>query len=167
MRTKLSMIKSAMKAPQYENLTTQELNIFQSGFRNGFNIAHLEFKEKIKKLHIIIKHLKKRQPILIQTDLKKTASANDMKKVLQWVSNKFNVDENVITAKSRLADVTKLRSLALNIIYENYDVSTPAMGRFFNMDHTSILHHINNKMNLKSCWKSNSNLWKYYNEFTL
>ena len=167
LKTKLQTFKAAMKAPQYEKLSMYELKIYQAGFKNGFKLAHSEFFERVKELKLVIKHLKnKKHPELIKTsNLKKSASSDDMKKVIDWVSKKFKVDQDVITCKSRIADVTKLRSLALNIIHENYDVSTPTMGRFFGMDHTSVLHHLKNKANYKSCWSTKSNLWQHYKEF--
>ncbi len=167
MRTILSTFKSAMKAPQYQNLSSQQLKIYESGFRNGFKLANSEFDKKTKELKTIIKQLKKPTIDINKINLKKYATPNDMQKVIKWISKIFEVDQNTILNKSRYVDNIKLRSLAINIIYENFDVSTPALGRFFSMDHTSILHHINNRINFKSCWKVNSILWKYYNEFTL
>ena len=167
LKTKLSTFKSAMKAPQYEKLNRHELKIYQSGFRNGFKLAHVEFYQRTKDLKLIIKHLKKKQPIIVPTgDKRKTATADDIENVIQWVARKYKTKREDIVGRSRLADITKLRSLVLNIVYDKYDVSTPAIGRYFNMDHTSILHHIKNKMNYKGCWSQTSNLWRDYKEFT-
>ena len=167
LKTKLSTFKSAMKAPQYQKLTEQELKIYQSGFRNGFKLAHSEFYERTQQLKLIIKHLKKRQPIIVPTgNTRSTATSDDIESVIKWVSKKYKTKREDIIGRSRLADITKLRSLVLNIVYEKYDLSTPAIGRYFGMDHTSILHHIKNKMNYKGCWSPTSNLWRDYKEFT-
>ena len=44
----LTQLKQAMKAPMYSQLTTRELLLYKTGFKNGFRMSVQQNEEKIQ-----------------------------------------------------------------------------------------------------------------------
>jgi chromosomal replication initiation ATPase DnaA len=66
---------------------------------------------------------------------------------------------------SRLHDSCRARSIILNLMRECYELSLPHIGRIFDRDHTTVLHHIDLKRYKKRYWQGHFTIWQEFEEF--
>jgi len=131
---KITTLKRALKAPMFEKLTDRETTIYRTGFRFAYKIAKEAFK------------LKRQNNFLFR----KTSSRRLPKKD--------------VIGKNRRAAVCRVRSILINLFFETYDINLSEIGRYFGMDHTSILHHTNLKKHNQRWWCEGSAIWKDFEE---
>lgn len=60
--------------------------------------------------------------------------------IIRMVSLRHGVTIKTIVGSSRVTKVVAARTEAMCLIYQHTQMSTPAIGRFMNRDHTTVLH---------------------------
>lgn len=163
---KLSTIKRALNAPMYEGLTSNQLTVYKTGFKYGYKVARTEYDEKVKDLKRIIKKLRSNTSgvSINATRKKRIPSTQEVNNIIDSVCNMYALTKEGIIAKSRLSIICQARSLILNILFDNFDLSLSHIGRMFNMDHSSVLHHVRLKLYNKRYWTPDSPTWNDYQE---
>jgi chromosomal replication initiator protein len=62
--------------------------------------------------------------------------------ILQAVTKIYNVSYNELIGKSRKRQLVDARKQIIGRMYQKGIISLPTLGRFFNRDHTTILHNL-------------------------
>ena len=68
------------------------------------------------------------------------ASLPSMRDIASDVAGRFGYRLTDLTGVSRKQDVSIVRHMAMYLIYETGRYSYPQIGRFFNRDHTTVIH---------------------------
>ena len=63
-----------------------------------------------------------------------------VKVIIKWAADFTGVSSAKMIGRGRSQEISKARWLAMWLIREHRGLSTPAIGRIFNRDHTTVLH---------------------------
>jgi len=152
----LTQLKQAMKAPMYSELTSRELLLYKTGFKNGYRMS---MQQNQSKLELNLLRLKIREE---RFDEKKAGIKIDRKKIhtasFQAVVNKvciqYEVNKKEVLGDRRYQSLVKARSIIINLMIELHKVSLSQLGRMFGMDHSTIIHHRAMKFNYERFWSN-------------
>jgi len=150
----LTQLKQAMKAPMYSELTSRELLLYKTGFKNGYRMS---MQQNQSKLELNLLRLKIREE---RFDEKKAGVKIDRKKIhtatFEAVVNKvciqYEVNKKEVLGDRRYQSLVKARSIIINLMIELHKVSLSQLGRMFGMDHSTIIHHRRMKFSQKRFW---------------
>jgi hypothetical protein len=159
---KKKQIKLGMKAIMFRELSTRELQIYRTGFKNGYRLAETHLVYKSQALIDKYKMKEDRDRIKKEVEYKHPVGYETFNKILATVSKHFNVSANLIMSRRRLNYMVKPRSVIINYILEHYKISTPKLGDFFSFDHSTIIHHRRQKVRQTGMWKPLEFIWKDY-----
>jgi len=159
---KKRQIKLGMRAIMFRELTPKELQIYRTGFKNGYRLAETHLDYKSQALVERYKMKEDRDRIKKETECNPRVGYDIFNKILNTVSQHFNVSADLIMTKRRLRYMVKPRSLIINYILEHYKISTPKLGEFFSVDHSTIIHHRRQKVRQTGMWKPLEFIWKDY-----
>ena len=118
---------------------------FRTGFKNGYKLAKVHNIQDLNKAKSILHYVRRPQ----RKAVKKILSINQTDYIVGLVCDKYQVKHDLIYGKCRLEFICMVRSIIINLIYDLFEISTPELGRRFNRDHSTILHHTRLKMNKK------------------
>jgi chromosomal replication initiation ATPase DnaA len=152
----LTQLKQAMNAPMYSQLTSRELLLYKTGFKNGYRMS---MQQNQSKLELNLLRLKIREE---RFDEKKAGIKIDRKKIhtatFEAVVNKvcvqYEVNKKEVLGDRRYQSLVKARSIIINLMIELHKVSLSQLGRMFGMDHSTIIHHRAMKFNRDRFWSS-------------
>ena len=152
----LTQLKQAMKAPMYSELSSRELLLYKTGFKNGYRMSTQQSRHKIE--HQLLR-LKIREE---RFDEKKAGIKLDKKKlqfsafedVVNTVCVQYKVNKNEVLGDRRYQYLVKIRSIIINLMIEIHTVSLSQLGRIFDMDHSTIIHHRSMKAGYRRFWSS-------------
>ena len=159
---KKRQIKLGMKAIMFRELSPRELQIYRTGFKNGYRLAETHLVYKSQALIDKYKMKEDRDRIKKEVEYKHPVGYETFNKILATVSKHFNVSANLIMSRRRLNYMVKPRSVIINYILEHYKISTPKLGDFFSFDHSTIIHHRRQKVRQTGMWKPLEFIWKDY-----
>ena len=145
-----------MKAPMYSELTSRELLLYKTGFKNGYRMS---MQQNQSKLELNLLRLKIREE---RFDEKKAGVKIDRKKIhtatFEAVVNKvciqYEVNKKEVLGDRRYQSLVKARSIIINLMIELHKVSLSQLGRMFGMDHSTIIHHRRMKFSQKRFWSN-------------
>jgi len=152
----LTQLKQAMNAPMYSQLTSRELLLYKTGFKNGYRMS---MQQNQSKLELNLLRLKIREE---RFDEKKAGIKIDRKKihtatfeaVVNRVCIQYEVNKKEVLGDRRYQSLVKARSIIINLMIELHKVSLSQLGRMFGMDHSTIIHHRAMKFNRERFWSS-------------
>ena len=159
---KKKQIKLGMKAIMFRELSPRELQIYRTGFKNGYRMAEAHLVFKSQQLADRMKMKDDRDKIKKRVDDKHPVGYETFNKILNTVAKHFNVSTEEVMSRRRLAYMVKPRAVMINYILENFQISTPKLGMFFNYDHSTIIHHRRQKVKQVGIWKPLSLVWQDY-----
>ena len=159
---KKKQIKLGMKAIMFRELSSRELQIYRTGFKNGYRLAetHLVFKSQALADKLQMKE--DRDRIKKEVEYKHPVGYETFNKILYAVGKHYNISTKEIMSRRRLAYIIKPRSVIINYILEHFQISTPKLGMFFNFDHSTIIHYRRAKVRQTGIWKPLDFIWKDY-----
>ena len=157
----LTQLKQAMKAPMYSQLTTRELLLYKTGFKNGFRMSVQQNEEKIQNKLLRLKIREERfdekkaggSLTGIYID-KKKIHASTFEAVVNKVCIQYEVNKQEVLGDRRFQALVKARSIIINLMIELHKVSLSQLGRMFGMDHSTIIHHRRMKFSQKRFWSN-------------
>ena len=130
--------------------------------KNGYKLAKVHNELDLSKAKSILHYVRRPQ----RKAVKKILSINQTDYIVGLVCDKYQVKHDLIYGKCRLEFICMVRSIIINLIYDLFEISTPELGRRFNRDHSTILHHTRLKMNKKRYWReSNDAIYEDYEKF--
>jgi len=157
----LTQLKQAMKAPMYSQLTTRELLLYKTGFKNGYRMSVQQNEEKI---HNQLLRLKIREERFDEKKAggsltgiyidKKKIHASTFEAVVNKVCIQYEVNKQEVLGDRRFQALVKARSIIINLMIELHKVSLSQLGRMFGMDHSTIIHHRRMKFSQKRFWSN-------------
>ena len=159
---KKKQIKLGMKAIMFRELSSRELQIYRTGFKNGYRLAETHLVYKSQALIDKYKMKEDRERIKKETEYHPPVGYEIFNKILATVSKHFNVAADDIMSRRRLNYMVKPRAVIINYILEHYQISTPKLGSFFNYDHSTIIHYRRQKVRQTGMWKPLEFMWKAY-----
>ena len=159
---KRKQIKLGMKAIMFRELSPRELQIYRTGFKNGYRLAETHLIYKSQAMADKIKMREDRERIKKQVEYKHPVGYETFNKILYVVASHFNVSTEEIMSRRRLAYMVKPRAVIINYILEHFQISTPKLGMFFNYDHSTIIHYRRQKVKQSGLWKPLEFIWKDY-----
>ena len=150
-----------MKAPMYSQLTTRELLLYKTGFKNGFRMSVQQNEEKIQNKLLRLKVREERfdekkaggSLTGIYID-KKKIHASTFEAVVNKVCIQYEVNKQEVLGDRRFQALVKARSIIINLMIELHKVSLSQLGRMFGMDHSTIIHHRRMKFSQKRFWSN-------------
>ena len=156
----LTQLKQAMKAPMYSELTSKELLLYKTGFKNGYRMS---MQQNQSKLELQLLRLKIREE---RFDEKKAGIKIDRKKIhtatFEAVVNKvciqYEVNKQEVLGDRRFSSLVRIRSIIINLMIELHKVSLSQLGRMFGMDHSTIIHHRAMKFDRKRFWSNDKTI---------
>ena len=151
-----------MKAIMFRELSPRELQIYRTGFKNGYRLAETHLIYKSQAMADKIKMREDRERIKKQVEYKHPVGYETFNKILYVVASHFNVSTEEVMSRRRLAYMVKPRAVIINYILEHYQISTPKLGMFFNYDHSTIIHYRRQKVKQSGLWKPLEFIWKDY-----
>ena len=157
----LTQLKQAMKAPMYSQLTTRELLLYKTGFKNGYRMSVQQNEEKIQNKLLRLKVREERfdekkaggSLTGIYID-KKKIHASTFEAVVNKVCIQYEVNKQEVLGDRRFQALVKARSIIINLMIELHKVSLSQLGRMFGMDHSTIIHHRRMKFSQKRFWSN-------------
>jgi len=157
----LTQLKQAMKAPMYSQLTTRELLLYKTGFKNGYRMSVQQNEEKIQNQLLRLKVREERfdekkaggSLTGIYID-KKKIHASTFEAVVNKVCIQYEVNKQEVLGDRRFQALVKARSIIINLMIELHKVSLSQLGRMFGMDHSTIIHHRRMKFSQKRFWSN-------------
>ena len=159
---KFKQLKFAMSAPMYNSLDKDQKKIFRTGFKNGYKLAKVHNIQDLNKAKSILHFIRRPQ----KKAVKKILSISQTDYIVGLVCDKYQVKHDLIYGKCRLEFICMVRSIIINLIYDLFEISTPELGRRFNRDHSTILHHTRLKFNKKRYLReSNDAIYEDYEKF--
>ena len=159
---KRKQIKLGMKAIMFRELSPRELQIYRTGFKNGYRLAETHLIFKSQAMADKIKMREDREKIKKQVEYKHPVGYETFNKILYIVARHFNVSTEEVMSRRRLAYMVKPRAVIINYILEHFQISTPKLGMFFNYDHSTIIHYRRQKVKQSGLWKPLEFIWKDY-----
>ena len=159
---KRKQIKLGMKAIMFRELSPRELQIYRTGFKNGYRLAETHLIYKSQAMADKIKMREDRERIKKQVEYKHPVGYETFNKILYIVARHFNVSTEEVMSRRRLAYMVKPRAVIINYILEHFQISTPKLGMFFNYDHSTIIHYRRQKVKQSGMWKPLEFIWKDY-----
>ena len=159
---KKKQIKLGMKAIMFRELSPRELQIYRTGFKNGYRLAEVHLIYKSQAMADKIRMKEDREKIKKQVEYKHPVGYETFNKILNTVAKHFNVSTEEVMSRRRLAYMVNPRAVMINYILENFQISTPKLGMFFNYDHSTIIHHRRQKVKQVGIWKPLSLVWQDY-----
>ena len=159
---KRKQIKLGMKAIMFTELSPRELQIYRTGFKNGYRLAETHLIFKSQAMADKIKMREDRERIKKQVEYKHPVGYETFNKILYIVARHFNVSTEEVMSRRRLAYMVKPRAVIINYILEHFQISTPKLGMFFNYDHSTIIHYRRQKVKQSGLWKPLEFIWKDY-----
>ena len=159
---KKKQIKLGMKAIMFRELSPRELQIYRTGFKNGYRLAETHLVFKSQALADKLKMKEDRDRIKKEVEYKHPVGYDTFNKILFIVAKHFNVSTQEIMSRRRLAYMVKPRAVIINYILEHFQISTPKLGNFFNYDHSTIIHYRRQKVKQSGMWKPLEFIWKDY-----
>ena len=63
-------------------------------------------------------------------------------KIFAAIQNKYDVDKEELTGKSRVKEVAQARHIAIYLIRTITEMSLPNIGKLFNRDHSTVISSI-------------------------
>ena len=165
----LTQLKQAMKAPMYSQLTTRELLLYKTGFKNGFRMSVQQNEEKIQNKLLRLKIREERfdekkaggSLAGIYID-KKKIHASTFEAVVNKVCIQYEVNKQEVLGDRRYQSLVKARSIIINLMIELHKVSLSQLGRMFGMDHSTIIHHRRMKFSQKRFWSNEKTIHKEF-----
>ena len=151
-----------MKAIMFRKLSPRELQIYRTGFKNGYRLAETHLIYKSQAMADKIKMREDRERIKKQVEYKHPVGYETFNKILYVVASHFNVSTEEVMSRRRLAYMVKPRAVIINYILEHFQISTPKLGMFFNYDHSTIIHYRRQKVKQSGLWKPLEFIWKDY-----
>ena len=151
-----------MKAIMFRELSPRELQIYRTGFKNGYRLAETHLIYKSQAMADKIKMREDRERIKKQVEYKHPVGYETFNKILYVVASHFNVSTEEVMSRRRLAYMVKPRAVIINYILEHFQISTPKLGMFFNYDHSTIIHYRRQKVKQSGLWKPLEFIWKDY-----
>ena len=150
-----------MKAPMYSQLTTRELLLYKTGFKNGYRMSVQQNEEKIQNQLLRLKVREERfdekkaggSLTGIYID-KKKIHASTFEAVVNKVCIQYEVNKQEVLGDRRYQSLVKARSIIINLMIELHKVSLSQLGRMFGMDHSTIIHHRRMKFSQKRFWSN-------------
>jgi len=161
-KKKRKQIKLGMKAIMFRELSPRELQIYRTGFKNGYRLAETHLIYKSQAMADKIKMREDRERIKKQVEYKHPVGYETFNKILYVVASHFNVSTEEVMSRRRLAYMVKPRAVIINYILEHFQISTPKLGMFFNYDHSTIIHYRRQKVKQLGLWKPLEFIWKDY-----
>ena len=161
-KKKKKQIKLGMKAIMFRELSSRELQIYRTGFKNGYRLAETHLVFKSQALADKLKMKEDRDRIKKEVEDQHPIGYDTFNKILFTVAKHFNVSTEEVMSRRRLAYMVKPRSVIINYILENFKISTPKLGMFFNFDHSTVLHHRRQKVKQVGIWKPLELVWQDY-----
>ena len=159
---KKKQIKLGMKAIMFRELSPRELQIYRTGFKNGYRLAEVHLIYKSQAMADKIRMKEDREKIKKQVEYKHPVGYETFNKILNTVAKHFNVSTEEVMSRRRLAYMVKPRAVIINYILEHFQISTPKLGMFFNYDHSTIIHYRRQKVKQSGMWKPLEFIWKDY-----
>jgi hypothetical protein len=159
---KRKQIKLGMKAIMFRELSPRELQIYRTGFKNGYRLAETHLVYKSQAMADKLKMREDRERIKKQVEYKHPVGYETFNKILYVVASHFNVSTEEVMSRRRLAYMVKPRAVIINYILEHFQISTPKLGMFFNYDHSTIIHYRRQKVKQSGMWKPLEFIWKDY-----
>jgi len=159
---KKHQIKLGMRAIMFRELTPRELQIYRTGFKNGYRLAETHLIYKSQALADKYRMKEDRDRIKKEVEYKHPVGYETFNKILATVSKHFNVSADDIMSRRRLNYMIKPRAVIINYILEHFQISTPKLGNFFNYDHSTIIHYRRQKVRQAGVWKPLEFIWKDY-----
>ena len=159
-KKKKKQIKLGMKAIMFRELSSRELQIYRTGFKNGYRLAETHLVFKSQALADKLKMKEDRDRIKKEVEDQHPIGYDTFNKILFTVAKHFNVSTEEVMSRRRLAYMVKPRSVIINYILENFKISTPKLGMFFNFDHSTVLHHRRQKVKQVGIWKPLELVWQ-------
>ena len=157
----LTQLKQAMKAPMYSQLTTRELLLYKTGFKNGFRMSVQQNEEKIQnkllRLKIREERFDEKKAVGNISEIyidKKKIHASTFEAVVNKVCIQYEVNKLEVLGDRRFQALVKARSIIINLMIEIHKVSLSQLGRMFGMDHSTIIHHRRMKFSQKRFWSN-------------
>ena len=162
----LTQLKQAMNAPMYSQLNSRELLLYKTGFKNGYRMS---MQQNQSKLELNLLRLKIREE---RFDEKKAGIKIDRKKihtatfeaVVNRVCIQYEVNKKEVLGDRRYQSLVKARSIIINLMIEKYAISLSQLGRLFNMDHSTIIHHRKMKSNGLRFWGADKTIHEEFIE---
>ena len=136
-------------------LTRQEEKLYEVGFNEGFKFA----ADLLQKNKPIVDSNKKIIGVVY-----KNANFKIANEIVDKVCKKYFINKQSLFGKDRHQEVVRVRSILHNLLHEKYKVSISSIGRFFNQDHTTVQHSLNNKLNKKRYWGEEQTIWEEYSK---
>ena len=127
----------------YDLLSDKEQRIYQLGFEAG-----VQESEKTK------------DPLLNYVPTVPSKIANNPKifqEICKLVCNYFRIGMPEIMSRSRQQYIITPKSMIINLMRESTQNSLPMIGYKLQLDHTTILFHVNSKSSMKGIWKHDKN----------
>ena len=157
----LTQLKQAMKAPMYSQLTTRELLLYKTGFKNGYRMSVQQNEEKIQNKLLRLKIREERfdekkaggSLTGIYID-KKKIHASTFEAVVNKVCIQYEVNKQEVLGDRRYQSLVRARSIIINLMIELHKVSLSQLGRMFGMDHSTIIHHRRMKFSNNRFWST-------------
>jgi chromosomal replication initiation ATPase DnaA len=161
----LTQIKTALKAPMYSKLTEKELTLYRTGFKNGYRMAQQMGHAKLEREMLKLKY--KQDKYNEKNNGKDNVLQNFTKdlfnKVVHCVCKEYNLSPDTLLGVRRYEELVRARSILINLMLETYAISLSQLGRFMNIDHSTVIHHKMLKLEQKRFWKLDKTI---HEEFT-
>jgi len=145
-------IKLAMKAGHYRDLTFKEKKIYKNAFKNGYKLARLHTKKDKK-------HYEPKR--IIGFSFAKPSS-RIVDSIINKICIRYEVHKKSLMSKTRTQDLVRARNIIHNLLHEKYNLNLTDIGRYFEQDHTTVLHSIEMKRDKKRFWDAGQSIWQEY-----
>lgn len=147
-------IKLALRAGHYASLSHREKKIYKNAFKNGYKLAKLH-ASKSEKLY---------QPKKIINVSFVKLNHDVFNKIVDMVCQKYSVSKKDLFTKNRSQDLVRVRNILHNILNEKYKMNLTNIGKYFQQDHTTVLHSIRMKFKKERFWDAGQTLWQEYQD---
>ena len=67
-------------------------------------------------------------------------------------------------SKTRTQDLVRARNIIHNLLYERYNLNLTDIGKYFEQDHTTVLHSIEMKKEKRRFWDAGQSIWQEFQE---
>ena len=67
-------------------------------------------------------------------------------------------------SKTRTQDLVRARNIIHNLLYERYNLNLTDIGKYFQQDHTTVLHSIEMKKEKRRFWDAGQSIWQEFQE---
>lgn len=160
-------LRNGLRAAMYQDLSKRDLILYRTGFKNGYRLCKQHNDKYISHMNVKLRMRAEKVDHHIKQDRRAAYNAayDNFNYIASMVCTRYNLPRQHVLSKVRTAPLARARAIMINLVLEVYGCSLPNIGKLFNLDHTTIIHHRDQKFKKTGFWSEHDPIHEDFENF--